>query len=99
MFLFVSNNNKKKIKKNNLQVLSDFSIMFQMKIDAYTPYNRKAMLFIKQIIALTFVFSLLLVRIHPLENDVGWKRSSLALDLGLFTGDQCSGWKKVCLCT
>ncbi|ROJ62440.1 Gamma-aminobutyric acid receptor subunit alpha-1 [Anabarilius grahami] len=34
------------------------------------------------------------LRIHPLENDVGWKRSSLALDLGLFTGDQCSGWKK-----
>lgn len=35
------------------------------------------------------------VGIHPSENDVGWKRSSPALDLGLFTGDQCSGWKKV----
>lgn len=32
--------------------------MFQMKIDAYTPYNRKAMFFIRQIITLTFVFSL-----------------------------------------
>lgn len=59
MFLFVSNNKKNKKKTTNLQVLSDFSIMFQMKIDAYTPYNRKAMLFIKQIITLTFVCSLL----------------------------------------
>ncbi len=40
-----------------------------------------------------------LVGIHPLENDVGGKRSSLAVDLGLFTGDQCFGWEKVCLHT
>lgn len=43
------------------------------------------------------VFSYLVRILHL--NDVGWNRSSVAVDLGLFTGNKYTGWKKVCLCT
>lgn len=69
-----------------------------MSIDIHIPRFFLQFLRSSKVSLIECIFSSL-VGIHPLENDVGWKRSSLALDLGLFTGDQCSGWKKVCLRT